>query len=47
MIYQLLRGDFFWFVKLDGPIAMIVSFVERVLAKVVVDYTGCFHFRYP
>ena len=44
---KVLRGDFFWFVQLDGVLAIIMSFFERVLVKIIVDYTGCLHFRHP
>jgi len=45
--YKVLRGDYFWFVKIDGALAIIVSFVERFAAKIIVDFTGCLHFRHP
>ena len=47
MIYKVLRGDFFWFAKLDGALAIILSFIERICVKIIVDYTGCLHMRHP
>jgi len=47
IIYKLLRGDYFWFVKLDGALAIVVSFLERFLLKMITDYTGCLHMRHP
>ena len=45
--YKLLREDFFYFMKLDGALAIVLSFVERFAAKIIVDFTGCLHFRHP
>ena len=44
---KVLRGDFYYWTRLDGALAIIMSFFERVLVKIIVDYTGCLHFRHP
>jgi len=37
---KLLRGDFFYWPRLgDGALAIIISFFERILVKVIMDYT--------
>ena len=44
LVFKILRQDFhFW---IPG-IPLIGSFFERILAKVIVDFTGCLHFRHP
>ena len=35
------------FLLLDGALAIIVSFFDCVLVKIIADYTGCLHFRHP
>jgi len=44
---KVLRGDFFWWMKVDGALAIVGSFFERIIVKVIADYTGCLHFRHP
>ena len=44
--YKLLRGDFFYWIRLDGALAIVGSSVVRFLVKIVADYTGCLHFRH-
>ena len=47
LAWKLLRGDFLYWVRVDGVVGVILSFLLRVLAKVIVDFTGCVHFRHP
>ena len=47
MIYKLSRGDFYYWIQLDGALAIFISIIKRVLVKVVTDYTGCLQFRHP
>jgi len=44
LIFKILRQDFHFWVR-GAP--LIVSFFARVLVKVIVDFTGCLHFRHP
>ena len=44
---KILRKDFFYWVKLEGLLGVLFAFIERVLGKVIVDYSGCIHFRHP
>jgi len=44
LVYKILRQDFHYWPR-DVP--LIGSFIARILAKVVVDFTGCLHFRHP
>ena len=34
-------------VPVEGPFGVIFSFVERVVVKVIVDFSGCLAFRHP
>jgi len=44
LVFKIVRQDFhFW---IPG-IPLIGNFIVRVLAKVVVDFTGCLHYRHP
>ena len=47
VVERIFEKNFYWWARLDGALAIIGSFFERVLAKVIVDYTGCLHFRHP
>ena len=45
--YKLLRGDFRYWVPIDGATGLVLSGVFRVLVKTVTDYTGIIQFRHP
>ena len=46
--YRLCRRDFINWMRLgDGILGASVSFFMRVLVKVIVDFSGCVHFRHP
>jgi len=47
IVYKVLKGDFFCFFRLDGALAIVMSFIQRVLVKIIADYTGCIHYRHP
>ena len=40
LLYKIVRGDFFYWLPLEGCIEMAVSLVVRVIVKVIVDYTS-------
>jgi len=44
LVFKILRLDFHYWVP---GIPLIGSLFERILAKVIVDFTGCLHFRHP
>ena len=46
-IYKKLRRDLTYFVPLEGAVKYVTAFVARVVAKVLVDYTGLMIFRNP
>ena len=45
LVWKILRKDFSYWVPIEGPLGVSVSLVERVLVKVITDFSGCFHFR--
>jgi len=46
--YKVLRGEFIYFLRIENkPIKYIVSFLERILGKIVCDFSGCIHMRIP
>ena len=47
LLWKLLRGDFLYWIRVEGVLDVIISALERVFVKVVVDFTGCVHFRHP
>jgi len=47
LLFKIMRGDFYYWVKLDGHIATIISFIHCVIVKVIMDFSGCFHLRHP
>jgi len=47
MLYKIVRRDFYWWPRLDGKVAVFSGIVARVIVKIIVDFTGCFHYRHP
>ena len=47
LAWKLLRGDFLYWVRVEGVLGVFGSFLVRVLVKVIADFTGCVHFRHP
>ena len=47
LLYKFARGDFLCWLRVPGDMHWILSLVERVLVKVIVDFTGCYQFRSP
>jgi len=41
------RGDFIYWVPVDGGLMIACSFLSRFVTKTVVDYTGMLHMRHP
>ncbi|GMI14487.1 hypothetical protein TrLO_g4880 [Triparma laevis f. longispina] len=50
MVYltqKVLRRDYTFWVPVTGVMGVLVSFLFRVIAKFIADFTGCVHFRHP
>ena len=45
LVWKIMRSDFMYWVKYKGVFGVIGSLIIRVLSKVVVDFSGCLHFR--
>jgi len=41
------RGDVHYWVPVVGKTGWFVSIIARVAVKIIVDFTGCIHFRHP
>jgi hypothetical protein len=47
LVQKIARGDFHYWVPIDGYWEVIVSLVLRVLVKSITDFTGVVQFRHP
>ena len=47
LAWKLVRGDFMYWVRVEGAFGVTTSFLVRVIGKVIVDFSGCIHFRHP
>ena len=47
LAFKAARGDFYYFLRLEGFFGFVVSLLVRVFVKVIVDFSGCFHMRHP
>ena len=47
LAWKLLRGDIMYWFRAEGALGVAISFQARVLAKVIVDFSGCFQLRHP
>jgi hypothetical protein len=41
------RGDFWYFVPIEGLAGFVVSLVQRIVIKTITDYSGVLQFRHP
>ena len=47
LAWKIFRGDFLYWVRVEGIVGVIISALVRVVNKIIVDFTGCVHFRHP
>ena len=47
LLMKIMRGDFWYWMQVDGVFALSLAFIIRALVKVITDFTGCMHFRHP
>ena len=47
LAWKVIRGDFMYWVPVDGSLGVALSFFNRVVVKVIVDFSGCLHLRHP
>jgi len=43
--YKIARRDLWYWPRLEGPIAIIISFLGRAVIKILADFGGCLHAR--
>jgi hypothetical protein len=47
LLLKIARGDFWYWIPLDGATGLGISLIMRVTAKTIVDFTGIVQFRGP
>ena len=47
LAYKVFRRDFMCWVRVDGILGVIMSIIIRIISKLIVDFSGCLHFRHP
>ena len=47
LAFKLARGDFMFWPRIEGPVAIIGSIFQQICVKVIADFTGCLHLRHP
>ena len=47
LVWKILRRDFFYWVRIEGPLALFLAFFNRIVVKIIVDFSGCLHMRHP
>ena len=44
---KIARRDFLYWIPIEGAAGVAVSLIQRMIAKVIVDFSGCMQFRHP
>jgi len=47
LLFKLARSDVMFWPRMEGTVAIMISMVQRVCVKMIVDFTGCLHMRHP
>ena len=47
LAWKILRKDFWYWPKLGGLLAILLALISRIVAKTIVDFSGCVFFRHP
>ena len=47
LLQKVARGDFHFWIPVDGAFGLIVSLLLRVIVKTITDFTGVIQFRHP
>ena len=45
LVWKVVRSDFMAWFQVEGWFGVLLSLVYRIFVKVIVDYSGCLHFR--
>ena len=46
LVWKIFRRDFFYWVRIEGPLAFLLAFFNRIVVKVIVDFSGCLQMRH-
>ena len=47
LAYKIARGDFLYWPRIDGAVAVIFSSLTRFFGLIIVNFSGCVHLRHP
>jgi len=47
LLQKVLRGDFHYWLPIDGAVGLVLSLLARVIVKTIADFTGVIQFRHP
>ena len=47
LAWKIFRRDFFYWVRVEGQLAFLLACLERIVVKIIVDFSGCLHMRHP
>jgi len=47
LIYKVVRSDYFYWTRVEGGLAIVLSLIERTLVKLIADFSECLHLRHP
>ncbi|GMH72172.1 hypothetical protein TrLO_g7137 [Triparma laevis f. longispina] len=47
LVLKAVRGDFRYWMPVDGLVGLALSLLVRVVVKFIVDFAGIFQFRHP
>ena len=47
LVFKVARNDFMYWSRIEGVTGVIVSLFQRLVTKVIVDFTGLLHLRHP
>ena len=45
LVWKTVRGDYMYWIPFYGALGVIASFPARIIVKIIVDFSGCLHFR--
>ena len=47
LVFKIVRRDFAYWIPVDGLLGFLISLLNRIVAKTIVDFSGCVFFRHP
>ena len=47
LLLKIGRRDFFYWLRLEGFLAFFLAFFNRIVIKIIVDFSGCLLMRHP